>query len=94
MNREAYLEKFKANLDEWNAELNRLQAKANEADADMKIKYEEKISSLQDRMDEARKKAAEIQDANGNAWEDLKQGAEDAWNRLREAMEDARSDLK
>jgi predicted nucleic acid-binding Zn-ribbon protein len=94
MKREAYLDKFKAQLDGWNADIDHLEAKVREASADAKIKYERQISSIRERMSEARGKAAEIQNANENAWEDLRQGAEDAWNRLKHAMEDAKANLK
>jgi len=94
MKREVYLEKFKAQLDEWNADLERLEAKGRKANADAKLKYDKEISSIRERMSEARKKAAEIQNANESAWEDLRQGAEDAWNRLKEAVQQAKAEVK
>ena len=37
--RDAYVQKLKAKMDEWNAEIDKLAAKADQADAETKIKY-------------------------------------------------------
>ena len=91
MNRDAYLEKAKAQLDEWNADLDKLEAKSRGAKADAKIKYDEQLTALRQRRDKAKQKFAEIQSASEDAWESLKQGAEDAWNSLKEAVTKAKS---
>lgn len=91
MNRDAYLEKAKAQLDEWNADLDKLEARAREAKADAKIKYDEQITAVRERRDNANQKFAEIQSASEDAWENLKQGAEDAWSSLKEAITKAKS---
>jgi len=92
--RDAYLEKAKAQLDEWNAELDSLEAKARGATADAKIKYDEEITAIRQRRDEAKRKFAEIQSASEDAWEQLKEGAEAAWNSLKEAVTKAKSQFK
>ena len=38
--RDAYVEKMKAKLDEWNAELDRLSAKMSAAEADANLEYQ------------------------------------------------------
>jgi phage terminase small subunit len=94
MNKEAYLEKFKAQLDEWKADLDSLEAKSRGASADAKIRYDKEASSIRDKMEDARKKASEIQEANEDAWDHLRQGAEDAWDKVKNAMADAKAAFK
>jgi len=45
MDRDAYIEKMKAKIDEWNAEISKQEAKARAAQADMKLKYEDQCVS-------------------------------------------------
>jgi hypothetical protein len=46
MNKEAYVQKFQAQIKEWNADLDKLQAKAQNAEADTKIKLDEQLTAL------------------------------------------------
>jgi hypothetical protein len=83
--RDAYVAKLKARLDVWNAELNQLEARTHEVRADVRIKYQEQADNLRHRRDQAKLKLTEMQNATGNAWEELRRGADDAWHRLEEA---------
>ena len=90
-NRDTYVQKFKAQLNQWNAEIDKLEAKVQKASANLKIGYREQIASLRDQRDQAKQKLLQIQDASEGAWEELKQGAEDVWGRTKEAFSKARS---
>ena len=92
--RDAYVKKLKAQLDEWSAELDKLETKARKAKGEIKIKYEEQVASLRRQRDEAKQKLAQIQEVADNAWEELKQGAEDTWAKLKKAFSKARSQFK
>ncbi len=92
--REVYIDKMKAKLDEWNADINKLQAKANGAEADMKQKYDQEIQHLKEQREEAADKLAELQKAGDGAWKDLKSGMEDAWNSLGKSVDSAFSRFK
>lgn len=37
--RDAYVQKMKAKLDEWNSEIDRIEAKVDQAEAESKIEY-------------------------------------------------------
>jgi chromosome segregation ATPase len=91
MNKEAYVAKLKTQLDEWNAELDQLEARVRGAAADVRLKYEEQLRSLRQQRDEARRKLEQIQSAAADAWEQLTQGVEDAWNALKEAVTKAKA---
>ena len=54
--RKAYEEKLDAQLEEWNAQIALLKAKAAKARAEAKIDYNKTIEALQRRQDEARAK--------------------------------------
>lgn len=94
MNRDTYLKKLRARLDEWNADLDRLEAKAREAKQDVRSQYENEVEALRGRIDEAQSRFDEIQSAGEDTWKSLKDGAEDFWNRINEAMEDAKAAIR
>lgn len=82
----AYRQKIEARLEQWNAEINKLQAKALEASADARIEYE----NLREKQNEARRTLRELDDVGGDALEDVKSGVEKAWSDLEAAMKRAR----
>ncbi len=92
--RDAYVEKFKAQIDQWNADIEKLEAKAREARADAKIEHEKKLKEARARRDAAQGKLDELKSASGEAWEDVKQGAERAWSACREAVDNAAARFK
>ena len=92
--RKAYEEKLDAQLEEWNAQIALLKAKAAKAKAEAKIEYNKTIEALQHRQDEARAKLHELKTSGDEAWEDLKTGAEKAWAEVKTAFHDAISKFK
>ena len=92
--RKAYEEKLDAQLEEWNAQIALLKARADKARAEAKVEYNKTIEALQRRQDEARAKLHELKTAGDEAWEDLKTGAEKAWAEVKTAFHDAASKFK
>ena len=92
--RKAYEEKIDAQLEEWNAQIALLKARADKARAGAKIEYNKTIEALQHRHDEARTKLHELKTAGDEAWEDLKTGAEKAWAEVKTAFHEAASKFK
>ncbi|WP_305906474.1 hypothetical protein Q9L42_001045 [Methylomarinum sp. Ch1-1] len=88
-NRDEYVNKMKAKLDQWNADIEKLEAQAKEAGADMRIEHEQEIKALKAQRDEAAKKLEELQSAGEDAWQDIKSGAESAWDSLDSALNSA-----
>lgn len=93
-NREEYVEKMKAKLDELNAEVDRLEAKAKGTEADLRIKYDGEIQKLKEHREKAKAKLSEFQKAGDSAWQDLKIGLQGAWDILDEAIKSASSRFK
>ncbi len=92
--RKEYEEKLDAQLDEWNAQIALLKAKADKGKAEAKIEYYKTIEALQQKQDEARAKLHELKTAGDEAGEDLKTGAEKAWAEVKTAFHAAISKFK
>ncbi len=89
--KQAYEEKLQSQLDEWDAKIDVLKAKADKAGAAAKADYYETIEDLQQKRAEAKDKLQELRAAGDDAWEDMKEGLEAAWSRLGAAIKSARS---
>lgn len=92
-NREMVVEKLKAKLDQWNAELDKLEARTRESRAEVKAHHEENMQELKRLRDNAKEKLKALQEESGGAWDELKKGAEDAWDRFSEAVDKARKEF-
>lgn len=92
--KEAYQKKLQAQLDEWSVEIEKLQAKADKAEADAQLEYYKEIEELRSMQEAARSKLAELKDASDDAWEDLKAGLDSAWNSLGNALKSATNRFK
>ena len=92
--RKAYEKKIDAQLEEWNAQIALLKARADKAKAETKVEYYKTIEALQHRKDEAGAKLHDLKTAGDEAWEDLKTGAEKAWDDVKTAFHDAVSKFK
>ena len=93
-NRDEYIHKMQAKLEEWNVEIATLTAKAGEVTTDIKNEYREQIELLKVKQANARQKIEELQHSGEGAWGDLKTGIELAWASMEEAIDSARSRFK
>jgi hypothetical protein len=89
--RDDYLEAFKAKLDEWNAEIGKLESSARQAQADAKAQYDKQLESLREMRDDAQRKYGEMQNTTAEAWDVMLQGTEKAWNAWTKAFTEAQS---
>ena len=89
--RDEYVEKLKAQLDQWNAKMSAWEAKAREAQAEAKLEYEKQLEHLRAQRDAAMHQMKLVQNASLEAWQELARGAEGAWQAMRDAFEKARS---
>ena len=92
--RKAYEEKLDAQINELNAQLALIKAKADKAKADAKVEYYRTIEDLQLKRDTARAKLHELKASGDNAWDDLKTGAEKAWDEVKGAFHTAAEKFK
>lgn len=89
--RDVYVEKLKAQLDEWNAKIDLLEATARRAKAEARLEYVKRVEPVRGKWSEIRERLAELQSAAGQSWEILRDGIEAAWSELREGFEEARA---
>jgi uncharacterized coiled-coil DUF342 family protein len=89
--RDEYVRKMQEKLEEWNAEIDLLTAKAGKVTADVRNEYNEQIAALKEKQATARQKVEELQHSGESAWEDLKSGIELARTAMGEAIDSARS---
>ena len=89
--RDEYVEKLKTQLDQWNVEVAKWEAKAQKAQAGVGVEYDKQLNELRRQRDQALEQMKRVQAATGEAWVDLVRGADDAWAKMREALEKARS---
>jgi len=92
--RDAYVEKLKAQLDEWNADIDKLAAKAAQAEAEANIEYQNQLDDLRTKRDDVRDKLSAIQQAGEGAWEDLKEGLENSWDILKMSFNKAKVEFE
>ncbi|MAL77741.1 MAG: coiled coil domain-containing protein [Sneathiella sp.] len=94
MGKKEFENKLRAQLDQWEAEINRLRAKADVAQAEARVKYHEEIEELRVQKREAEARLDELNNAGDDAWEDMKAGMESAWKNLGDAVNKAAARFK
>jgi chromosome segregation ATPase len=87
--RDEYVEQLKQNLDQWNSEIAKWEAKAKVTKTDLRIDYEMQLEALRKHREEATAKLKELQASGEEAWNDLVAGADAAWATMREAFDKA-----
>ena len=92
--KQLYQQKRQAQLDEWQAEIDKFKAKASGASADAQLKLNEQIKVLEGKLTVGKAKLKEIAEASDDAWESIKGGAESAWASLKSGFSEAASKFK
>lgn len=90
----AYKQKREAQLKEWSAQINLLEAKLENASADIKVKGAEHIQVLRAKQQSASEKMQELGKATGEAWEQVKTTADQLWDDLKSGVAEAHSKFK
>lgn len=89
-----YREKAEKALKEWSDEIEGLREKAEGLGADARKQFERQAQQLRARHDEVRRKLAELARSGGEAWEDLRAGADAALKELRKGIDKAVAQFK
>ena len=90
----AYKQKREAQLKEWGAQINLMEAKLENMGADLKVKRAEQIQALRAKQHSASEKMQELGKASGEAWEQVKVTADKVWDDLKSGVADAHSKFK
>jgi len=92
--KELYQQKRQAQLDEWEAEVDKLKARASGASADAQLELNKQIDGLEGKIEQGKAKLAEIEGASEDAWESIKEGVDGAWDSMKSAFSDAAAKFK
>ena len=85
--RDVYAEKISAQIEQYNAKLVGMRARASEIQADMKLDYLNQVEKLEGKRDGLKEKIDQLGKASESSWESMKKGTEAAWNELKEAVD-------
>jgi hypothetical protein len=88
---EAYKQKRAAQLKEWSAQINLLEAKVENAEADLKVKYSTELVELRSRQRAASEKMKELAKASGEAWGQVKETSDKIWDDLKAGLAQAQA---
>lgn len=91
---EAYRQKMAAQLKEWSAQIGLLEAKVEDASADMRIKHAEQLHELRAKQRAASEKMNELGKASGEAWQQAKITADQIWDDLKNGLAAAHAKFK
>lgn len=89
-----YQQKMGAQLKEWSAQINLLEAKMDNVAAEMKIMRAEDIHALRAKQHAAADQMKELGRSTGEAWEQGKLAADKMWGDLKNGLSDAQSKFK
>lgn len=90
----AYQQKMEAQLKEWSAQINLLEAKVENAGADIKVMRAKQLGELRTKQRAASDKMKELENASGEAWEQVKKTADKVWDDLKTGLADAHNKFK
>ena len=90
-NIETYKAKLDGKIKEWNAEAQKLEAKAQQAGADAQAKFRDQMETIRKKESAARAKLTEFGNSAQNAGDDLKFGVDKAVNDFGAAIDKARA---
>ena len=89
--KESFVEKFQAQLNEFGADFDKLRARAQQAGADTQAEVGRRVDELKSLRTDVEDRFQELRHSGEDAWDDLKARANTAWDKLSAALKDARS---
>ena len=97
-NKDEYLKQMKTRYDDlnyrWSRERDEFEAGLQHTSADARKEFEAKREEYRKFRSELKEKIVDLDVASDNAWEDLKDGAENSWKSLSKAFDKAASHFK
>jgi hypothetical protein len=85
-NKREYIVKMDARLKELDGEISKLEKIADKAVKEMKAEYHRQIEDLFLKKAKVQDQVDKLQKASGNAWEDMKAGAELSWEVFQDSV--------
>jgi len=85
----AYQNKMEAQLKELSAKIDLLEAKVGSAKADMRVVQAKELHELRSKWRVATEKMKELENSSGEAWEQVKETADQIWEELKSGVSKA-----
>jgi hypothetical protein len=92
--RDDYVDTLKAQLDQWNADIAKWEARSHEVQAGARTEFDARMEALRQQREQALYQLRLLQSAAGDAWLELMKGTDEAWARMREAFDKAGSHFR
>jgi hypothetical protein len=89
--RTEYVAGLKKQLDAWNTDMARWEAKAKDAQAGLQERYKRELDVFNAQRELALYNLQQLEGASVDAWAELRAGVDDAWDRMRLAAAAATS---
>jgi hypothetical protein len=90
----AYKQKKAAQLKEWGAQINLLEAKIENMGASLKVERAEQMKALRAKEHAAAEKMKELGKASEEAWDQVKVTADKVWDELKAGVAEAHAKFK
>ena len=91
IDRNTYVETLKAQLEQWNAQIDLLEARAKAARAEGQKAFEEQVGVLRSQRDTLNDRLRDLRQASEDAWGDLQGGVDQAFDSFRQSVKQAMS---
>ncbi|RUO65434.1 hypothetical protein SAMN06297229_1161 [Pseudidiomarina planktonica] len=77
--KKAFERKVEGQLEEWEAELDKMKAKAKQSSGEAEIKSKEKARDLEHRIEEGRRKLDALKQAGADGWQNVEKEIKSSW---------------
>jgi chorismate mutase len=92
--KEEYIDKMTAQLKEWSAKIDELEAKVDTTKTGVKLGYDRRILDLREKRTAVTQKLAELMDSSAEAWVATKAGVDTAWKEFKDGLTNAKDKFK
>ena len=92
--KDEYFATMESEVRDWDAAVDKLNAKGREMGADARVAYETQVKALRADRDLAYGKLQELRTANESAWQHMQSGVNAAWTSMKAALDKAAAQYK
>jgi hypothetical protein len=92
--RDEYYASMESEIKNWDAEVDKLNAKGMQMSADARAGYDVQVKALRADRDLAYSKLQELRTANESAWQHMQSGVETAWTSMKRSLDKAAAQYK
>jgi hypothetical protein len=83
--KDEYFTMMESQIKKWDAEVDKLRAKSDQASAEARAKFDEQLKAMRASRDAANKKLQEMRAASESAWQNMQAGVDAAWASMKNA---------